>query len=384
MPDVTPSILPIILAEMDTIFNTKATVNAELTNVPVTAPAVLEKQNVNINPLFVGAGERCTGVRVVYQIADDTIVDAMSSTPISGECDLTTGDRISTKAVDYDLNLFDKQYIQVNDDDCDNLIKFAQRVAFNLAQKQHMMVRAFNDEVINLLETNKSTASIGTGLPDDVTISGGEYTITGANFWKGEGAADTLAILDQLARLKGLPMNYYIISGKAMRVPYDLAQDKQVNDNQRSFALTFQRRDIFWDEDNLDAVIGAEVIFLVDPNSIVFYPIAEYPRIDDGSLSSDVYEVGDKNNTLRFSMPLSFYNMYQDGDMSMTPLMYANNGTMETVYIDVRYQKTCNSTDSKYGKPSLDHVWELDFASLLDVIPKEGDNSGIIRVNKAL
>ena len=74
MPDVTPSILPIILAEMDTIFNTNATVNAELTNVPVTAEAVLTKQNVNINPLYVGAGERCTGVRVVYQIADDTML----------------------------------------------------------------------------------------------------------------------------------------------------------------------------------------------------------------------------------------------------------------------------------------------------------------------
>ena len=43
MPDVTPSILPIILAEMDTIFNTKATVNPELTNNPVTFPAILLK-----------------------------------------------------------------------------------------------------------------------------------------------------------------------------------------------------------------------------------------------------------------------------------------------------------------------------------------------------
>ena len=76
--------------------------------------------------------------------------------------------------------------------------------------------------------------------------------------------------------------------------------------------------------------------------------------------------------------------MYQDGDLSLLPVMYANNGQMEQVFIDVRYQKTCNSTDNKYGKPSLDHVWELDFSGLLDVIPKEGDNSGIVRVNKAL
>lgn len=382
MPDVTPSILPIILAEMDTIFNTKATVNPELTNNPVTFPAILEKQNVNIDPLFVGAGERCTGVRVIYQIADVTTLPTHSATPIAGECDLTTGDRMSTKAVEYDFNCFIKPSIQVNDEDCDNLVKYAQRVAFLLAQKMHLITRSLNEQAITLLETNKSVADPALGV-DDVTVVAGEYTITGASFWKGEGAADTLAIFDQMARKIGLPNNYYIISGTALRVPYDLARDKSVNDNQRSFALTFQRRDIYWDEDNLDVIAGAECVYLVDPNAIVFYPYAEYPQAD-AQLTADQYKWGDKNNTLRFSLPLQYYNMYQDGDLSMTPVMFANNGQMEQVYIDVRYQKTCNSTDTKYGKPSLDHVWELDFVGLLDVIPKEGDNSGIVRVNKAL
>jgi hypothetical protein len=382
MPDVTPSILPIILAEMDTIFNTKATVNPELTNDPVTFPAILEKQNVNIDPLFVGAGERCTGVRVIYQIADVTTLPTSSSTPIAGECDLTTGDRMSTKAVEYDFNTFIKPSIQVNDEDCDNLVKYAQRVAFLLAQKMHLITRTLNENAITLLETNKSVADPALGV-DDVTVVAGEYTITGAQFWKGEGAADTLAIFDQMARKIGLPNNYYIISGTALRVPYDLARDKSVNDNQRSFALTFQRRDIYWDEDNLDVIAGAECVYLVDPNAIVFYPYAEYPQAD-ANLTGDQYKWGDKNNTLRFSLPLQYYNMYQDGDLSMMPVMFANNGQMEQVYIDVRYQKTCNSTDTKYGKPSLDHVWELDFVGLLDVIPKEGDNSGIVRVNKAL
>jgi hypothetical protein len=382
MPDVTPSILPIILAEMDTIFNTKATVNPELTNNPVTFPAILEKQNVNIDPLFVGAGERCTGVRVIYQIADVTTLPTSSATPIAGECDLTTGDRMSTKAVEYDFNTFIKPSIQVNDEDCDNLVKYAQRVAFLLAQKMHLITRTLNEDAITLLETNKSVADPALGV-DDVTVVAGEYTITGAQFWKGEGAADTLAIFDQMARKIGLPNNYYIISGTALRVPYDLARDKSVNDNQRSFALTFQRRDIYWDEDNLDVIADAECVYLVDPNAIVFYPYAEYPQAD-ANLTGDQYKWGDKNNTLRFSLPLQYYNMYQDGDLSMMPVMFANNGQMEQVYIDVRYQKTCNSTDTKYGKPSLDHVWELDFVGLLDVIPKEGDNSGIVRVNKAV
>jgi hypothetical protein len=151
---------------------------------------------------------------------------------------------MSTKAVEYDFNTFIKPSIQVNDEDCDNLVKYAQRVAFLLAQKMHLITRTLNEDAITLLETNKSVADPALGV-DDVTVVAGEYTITGAQFWKGEGAADTLAIFDQMARKIGLPNNYYIISGTALRVPYDLARDKSVNDNQRSFALTFQRRDIY-------------------------------------------------------------------------------------------------------------------------------------------
>jgi len=52
--------------------------------------------------------------------------------------------------------------------------------------------------------------------------------------------------------------------------------------------------------------------------------------------------------------------------------------------VDIRYQKTCNPTLTKYGKVSHDHVWELDVMGIIDLIPVEGDNTGIIRVDKAL
>jgi len=373
--DFTPSVIPILRTKLDTIFASKATVNPELTILPVTAASILMKQTATISPLLAGAGELCTGVKVWYNIADVTSLPTVSAVPIAGECDLVAGDGMSTAAQDYDFNIFEKPSIKLNDKDCDNFSKFTDRAAFLLAHKMSLMVQAFNTTVINSLEANKSVATAA-NLPDDVTIGGGgEYTITGAAFWSGEGAADTLSILDQLARVKGLPNNYYIVSGKALRVPYSIAQDHAANDNERSYALTFQRRDIFWDEDSLDTVIGADVIYLIDPNAIVSYFYSQYPAGGE--------QVGDKNGTVAFSLPLSYYNQYQEGMSSMSTLQFANNGVLEDVMIDVRYQKTCNSVTSKYGKPTLDHVWELDMVGLFDLVPAVGDNTGIIRVDKA-
>jgi hypothetical protein len=238
-----------------------------------------------------------------------------------------------------------------------------------------LMVQSFNQTVINTLETNKSVAS-ATNLPDDVTVNGaGNYEIAGAAFWKGEGAADTLSILDQLARVKGLPNNYYIVSGKALRVPYSVAQDHAANDNERSYSLTFQRRDIAWDEDNLDVILAAECVFLIDPNALVSYFYAEY--------SSEGTPTGDKSNTVTFKLPLQYYSMFQNGGSELQTLQYANNGVLQDVEIDVRYQKNCDVSATKYGKPSLNHVWELDLVGLFDVVPATGDNTGIIRVDKA-
>jgi hypothetical protein len=256
--DFTASVIPILRAKLDTVFQSKATVNPELTNSPVTAVTVLQKQTANIQELSAGAGDLCTGVKVWYNVADVTSLPTVSATPIAGECDLTTGDGMSTASQDYDFNIFEKPSIKLNDKDCDNFSKFMDRTAFLLAHKMSLMVQAFNTTVINTLEANKSVAT-ATNLPDDVTVNAGSnYEIAGAAFWKGEGAADTLAILDQLARIKGLPNNYYIISGKALRVPADIAKDHAANDNERSYTITFQRRDIAWDEDNLDVIIGAE------------------------------------------------------------------------------------------------------------------------------
>ena len=376
--DYTASVIPILRAKMDTIFKSKATVNSELTVSPVAASVALQKQTVSLDALKAGAGDLCTGVRVLYNVADDTDVPTVSTTPISSTCSLTTGDGLSTAYQDFDFNVFSKESVLINDKDCDNFVNFMEKSAFLLGHKMSMMVQAFNNTVINTFEANKSTATAA-NLPDDVTkdATTGEYTITGSSFWTGVGAADTLAILDQLARVKGLPNNYFIVSGKALRVSADIAKDHAANDNEKSYELTFMRRDIAWDEDSLDALVGSAVqcVYLIDPNCLVSYFYSEYPEQGQN--------IGDKDNTVTFSAPLAYYDMYQDGANTTSVLQYANNGVLEGAKIDIRYQKACNTTLTKYGKPSLDHIWELDMVALFDVVPKVGDNTGIIRVNKA-
>ncbi len=371
--DFTPTVIPIVRAKMLDIFKTGATVNPELTNIPVTQQALLTKQTANVSPLMDAAGNMCVGLRAWYNVADVTALPTSSTTAIASNCDLTTGDGLSTLTQDYNLNYFQKPSIFINDKDCDNFSKFTDRLAFLLAHKMSLMAQQLNTDLINDLEANKSVVS-ATNLPDGVT-AGADYTITGAAFWSGIGAADTLAILDQLARIKGLPNNYYIISGKALRVSKDQAADHSVNDNERSYAVSFAKREMFNDEDFLDPTIGAEAIYLVDPNAFVGYFHSEYPAAGENT--------GDENNTVNFSVPFQYYDMYQDGSFNLRTIQYANNGVLQDARIDIRYQKKCNATDNKYGKPSLNHYWELDLGALLDFIPVEGDNTGIIKVLKA-
>ena len=52
--DLTASQMQIILMEMDGIFKNKATLNPQLTNTPVVAPAILERQTADVKGFFAG------------------------------------------------------------------------------------------------------------------------------------------------------------------------------------------------------------------------------------------------------------------------------------------------------------------------------------------
>ena len=266
--DFTATVIPIVRMKMSDTFKTLVTVNGELANKPITAPMVLGSQTANITGIRdVTGGGACVGARLMYNVADVTSLPTVGVAPTAGACDLVAGDGMSTKVQDFQLNFFTKPSIKLNDKDCDNFSKFTNRVAFLFAEKFSLMAQALNNRVINDVDANKSP-TIGTNLPDGVTTNATGYVIAAAGAWTGVEAADTLLTLDQLANIRGLPPNYYILSGKTLQISSQLAENKQVNDNQRSFFRLFNRTNISYDMDNLDGIIGKDVIYLIDPNVI--------------------------------------------------------------------------------------------------------------------
>jgi len=373
-----PSLMDAAKVNLDTILTTRATVDPHLNLLPVTQEALLLNQTANVTPIRGGAGEACVSLKVYYYQADNTTIPTGSATAIASDCELTTGNGVGTEGVDYDLNFFLKQSIKLNDKKCDQLTVFAEDLAYGLANEMHLMCNSWNQNTIAELEANKSVAYAGgvSGV-DNVTLTGGEYTITGAEYLQGVKAADTLATLDLLADVNGLPSNYMIISGRSLKVSYDLAQTHRVNDNEHSYALQFGQRKLYNDVDFLDATVGAECIYLVDPAVIMAYFHSEYPSV--------VTPTDDENNTFKFSLELQYYDQHQQGGAGMRPLQFINDGRIENARIDVRYQKKCNSVTNKYGKPSTDHIWELDLCAFFEIAPStDPQQTGIIRVNKAL
>lgn len=374
--DFTASALPLVPFGMENVFKNKGTVNPDLNNDPATLRAVFEMQNANITPIRDGAGNLCIGAKIYYFVNDDLTPFTSSAVPIIATCVIGAGDTMSSEEQTYDLNVFMEQKFSIDALDCDNAAKFLDKVPFKIASTLTRMSYALNDTMIAKLEANKSTPVAG-NLPIGVTIAG-EYTITGTQYWQGAEAAQIIPILDQLADVKGLSAGYYIIAGKALQIPKTLATAENLNSDGKSYSYLLAGREIFNDPKNLDVIVGAEVIYLVDPAAIFGYITNNY--------TNDVTRpvpVDDANNTMVFRLPIEYFDRHQSSNMNKRSLMFNNNGTMEQSYVDVRMQKVC-ATGGKYGEVTYTYNWEFRLYGLIDVIPRAAaTNTGIIRVNKA-
>ena len=189
--------MQIILMEMDGIFKNKATLNPQLTNTPVVAPAILERQTADVKGFFAGSGDACVGTELWYRQANNTTVPTVSGAPIPSECEISQGEEISTQKQQYIFNVFDKKIVEVDDaPNCGNLAKFQENTAFAMANEMSLMAQGYSNFVISQLDINKSVAS-ATNLPDAVTISGGgDYEITDTSYWNGIEAAKIIPETD--------------------------------------------------------------------------------------------------------------------------------------------------------------------------------------------
>lgn len=358
-----------------TIFKNGATINPELIPVPVTQEALLTSQTANVSKIM-DAQDQCVALRVLHRVANNTALPTSSTSPINSICALADGDGLSTVATDYALNYFIKKSITVSENDCGNYATWQENLAFLTIHALSLMVQQMNIDKISDLEANKSVA---TALPniDDLTINGGgDYVLTGAEYWKGLEANYTSVIFDQIARAKGLPANYIIIKGYALQVPMEIAKFAEANTNERSFIQAWNGKRVFTDQDNLDDTIGEQCVFLVDPNALLAYFHSEYPDAPK--------TLNDADSTTIYSMALEYYDSFRNASMNISPVQYRNGGALTTARIDVRHQYKCVTGGPK-GKVTGKNTYEFDLCALSAFVPKAStDNTGIVKIVKAV
>lgn len=370
--DVTASIMDIIFAKMSRVFKNKSNVQLELRNTPVTAPVLAEHQVATLMPLKAGTEDSCVGTRIWYSVADNTAEIAIGSTAVETACDIAAGDGVSTVAVDYDFNLFSKNTISLNDDDCDNHYKFEDRVADLMMHRQTMIVQGINTKFITELEANKSTPVPAT-LPDGVTIVTGDYTMVDPEYWNGTKIQEALANVMQLADIHGIT-DYVVMSGRNFQTASVVASFNGGNVGNDKFgnSVAFGDTNLYYDKRNLDRVITQDCLFIVDSRAYATYFYAEYPTTPT--------MVGDGEGTIKMSVPLRYYNNFDKDNNSTSIFQFWNGESMQDAYIDVLYQKDCDKTTNKNKKIRLLHNWEYDLTGMFAMAPNNGAETGIVKI----
>lgn len=372
--DLTPTVMDAVKTSFYDVFKNQANVMIELTNNPITAPLMAQRQMVRTEPIKDGA-ENCIGAKVYYLKSDNLAESTMSTSPIASDCELTTGDGVSSFEEIYNINLYSKEYIRLNDADCGNLVQFQDKLRRALPDKMTNISQAINTSFVNFLESNKTVPNAAY-LTDGVTIAGGDYTITGAEYWSGDKVQDTLAIAEKLAADHGLH-DYFIVTGNGLRIAQMVSGYNSQNTGTTQFGTNaaFGQFEVFFDTKFLDQIVTGTNLFIVDPRSYVFVPTNSY--------SPQTVATGDQYNTMIGSMPLQYFNQFDKDNFQLSTFMYANNGTMQPVMIDMVYQKSCNRDSDPNFKYKQNHTWELEFNGCLYPAPNDGTNTGMIKIVQA-
>lgn len=350
--DFSPSTLKLVQRKLEEVFQSSRTV-LERAPEPKTAQRLFNEQTAFVNNLY--SNEICIGHEVNYMIADTTSLPTVATSAPAVVCDIPAGDTLSSANKVYNPNIYITKIIEVNDKDCENVFKFAEKAAFNLAGAMHLIARALNDYIIAQLVAN---AQVSASAGRFGTIAGTTVEFNTADF----GNPDLLADWREIAILNDIAADYLLLDGTNFYQTWYNAQFNAANDDQRDQVLKFNDgTGISFDVRNLNAV-APNATFLVDPHMTAFYARSTYP--------TEMREVGDKDNTKQFSIPL----MYQADQMTPSArraqtMTFANGGQMMDTMLDVDYQLICDSAFSDGGRRSFTHRWELKLEAMFDLAP---------------
>ncbi len=361
--DFTASELVVVQEKLQEVFQDGHTTQ-ERSKPPLTALRLLQGQTAKVEKLF--SGTTCIGHEVNYMFVDSVVVPTVTTTPDAAACQIPVGKGSSSAKKSFAPNLYLKSVIEVRDKDCDNLFKFLERFTHLLASEMALFSQAINEYLIAQLAVLAETPTyVGDG-----TLAGAIIEYPAASF-----TPDLLADWDLVANNNLLASDYMILHGTNFRNQLFNANFKQLNDNERSLLpqLTHDGK-ASWDIKQLDQIIGAPTSFLVDKHVLAFFNRSTY--------MDQMEELKDENSTTTFRLPLMYFSGNPSPERSQNVMQYANDGMMETVWVDIRYQRICNSTETDGGRTSLTHRWELICENGFDIAPSTNARTGIIQIEK--
>jgi hypothetical protein len=363
------TVLPELLLNIEEVFMSK---RHELTLMeqPKTAVAMLEKQTADVTPYGTGDGDnfRCTGFSVAYQVADQNTIGNGGAVP-SAECIITPDQTFSGLKETYDIQRAFTRKMSILGKDCDNAIKFRERLASAMMVKMQEIALEINQWAIAFLGTSKQTA---THAGDYGTLNAGVIEYPKADLLNQDKFELILADLHLTALEELLPASMYAVNGRNFAVAQYQSQFNAANDDQRSQALSFAAFPMYWDLHGFGPARAniAYTSFVIDPNAYVFLTrsqFSERPATINTTASTDTV----------FKLPLR----YVDGDGTVKTMMHKENGVMVPVFVSCRLQYACDTVNAVDGFPTYNYVLEMSVMGDFKLAPNQASSTGIIEIN---
>ena len=369
--DFTATVLDDVKIKIADIFPADQQVAQEFFASPVTLEGLAENQTALVSDDFIISKQNgCIQRQVQYLKADNISAQSNSATPLSLDCDISTGDGLSSVSQTYDSNQHFKRVLSISDKDCDNYFKFTEKVSRGLASMMALIANDINVDVITKLQANSQ--AITAGNEGKGTINGTTLEYPSSSF-DDDTNGRLISEWEVLAISETVEPNFLVLDGKNLTATLEQSRYNAQNDNQRAAAARFfDGKHLFYrDIRTLNSVTGDDSTFLVDKNMYAFYSAKIY--------EDQMVNLLDKNNTMVFSLPL----MYKGYDGTGKTLQFMTETGLQTAFVNIRYQKACDSSSNTVTGQVMMHNWEISYAGMFDFAPTETTKTGVINIVKA-
>lgn len=345
--DFSPSVLPSILVETDSIFSgANQSRNAEFFFPGVTAKTFLENQSVQTQDILEGGV--CKSVTAWFlEGGTTTLTYTGAVTNPAATCEIAACTEMQTQSKVYDKNLFVEACASAKGHRCDNAVGFAQEAAAAFLRARKDILKELNNRVLALLTANvqaNQSTNYDSTLIGAATIAGNRLKMSPTNFQN----LDNLVALDLLKYENIIPNPIYLNVGTNF---YTAAQKAFFARNAPEAGTAFVSLQelaggMKWDLEGR-AQLGRNSTFILNPDAFLFFNTTysdSTPILVNPSKNVWTYKMDDPE------------------------LMYRKNGQMIPVQYEIEYSYVCSDRDS-VGRMIFTHTWKVRLIGGLNLAP---------------